>query len=301
MSLIVTGSIGIDTVRTPYGVNEQCIGGSAIYFSLAASFFTQVKFIGVVGDDCPFDLEAFFKGRDVDLEGLEVRQGSKTFRWSGSYEGDMNEARTDEVELNVLAEAPPKVPAHYQNCEYVFLANTAPSLQMELLSQLGSPAFVAADTMNHWIVTANEDLKELMDRVDMLVLNDGEAKLLTGQQNLVLAARKILEMGPRFVVVKKGEHGSMMYTIDGDCFILPGFPATVVIDPTGAGDSFAGGMMGYLAQSDRVDVITLRSAIVYGTVAASFTIGDFSIHGIKSVTRDMIDDRFDLLRKVTQF
>jgi len=237
----------------------------------------------------------------VDLTGLEVRKDSKTFRWCGSYEGDMNEARTDEVELNVLAEAPPKVPAHYQNCEYVFLANTAPSLQMELLSQLGSPAFVAADTMNHWIVTANEDLKELMDRVDMLVLNDGEAKLLTGQQNLVLAARKILEMGPRFVVVKKGEHGSMMYTIDGDCFILPGFPATVVIDPTGAGDSFAGGMMGYLAQSDRVDVITLRSAIVYGTVAASFTIGDFSIHGIKSVTRDMIDDRFDLLRKVTQF
>lgn len=301
MSLLVTGSVGIDTVRTPYGYNADCIGGSAVHFSMAASFFADVKFLGVVGGDFPFDLREIFDGRQVDLSGLEVRRGSKTFRWSGSYQGDMNEARTDEVELNVLAEAPPKVPENFQNCEYVFLANTAPSLQIELLSQLGSPAFVAADTMNHWIVTSNDDLKELLDRIDMLVLNDGEARLLTGQQNLVTAAKKILGLGPRFVVIKKGEHGSMMYTVDGDCFILPAFPATVVIDPTGAGDSFAGGMMGYLAQSDRVDVMTLRNAIVYGTVVASFTIGDFSVYGIKSASRDMIDDRFDLLRKVTQF
>ena len=301
MSLLVTGSIGIDTVRTPYGYNADCIGGSAVHFSLGAGFFTDVKFLGVVGGDFPFDLEEVFSGRQVDLTGLEVRKGSKTFRWSGSYQGDMNEARTDEVELNVLAEAPPKVPEAFRDCEYVFLANTAPSLQMELLGQLGSPAFVAADTMNHWIVTANEDLKELMDRIDMLVLNDGEAKLLTGQQNLVTAARKILELGPRFVVIKKGEHGSMMYTMDGDCFILPAYPATVVIDPTGAGDSFAGGMMGYLSQSERVDGMTVRNAIVYGTVVASFTIGDFSIHGIKSATRDMVDERFDQLRKMTQF
>jgi len=301
MSLLVTGSVGIDTVRTPYGYNADCIGGSAVHFSLAAGFFTDVKFLGVIGGDFPFDLQEIFEGRQVDLSGLEVRKGSKTFRWSGSYHGDMNEARTDEGELNVLAEAPPTVPEKFRDCEYVFLANTAPSLQIELLSQLGTPAFVAADTMNHWIVTANEDLKELMDRIDMLVLNDGEARLLTGQQNLVMAAKKILDMGPRFIVIKKGEHGSMMYTTDGDCFILPAFPATVVIDPTGAGDSFAGGMMGFLSQSDRVDVITLRNAIVYGTVVASFTIGDFSIHGIKSATRDMIDDRFDQLRKVTQF
>ena len=301
MSLLVTGSVGIDTVRTPYGYNADCVGGSAVHFSMAAGVFTDVKFLGVVGGDFPFDLQEIFNGRQVDLSGLEVRESSRTFRWSGSYQGDMNEARTDEVELNVLAEAPPTVPESYQDCEYVFLANTAPSLQMKLLDQLGSPAFVAADTMNHWIVTANEDLKELMDRIDMLVLNDGEAKLLTGQQNLVTAAKKILEMGPRFVVIKKGEHGSMMNTVDGDCFILPAYPATVVIDPTGAGDSFAGGLMGYLAQSDRVDVITLRNAIVYGTVVASFTIGDFSIHGIKSANRDMVDDRFDQLRKATQF
>mgnify|MGYP001389468801 CR=1 FL=1 len=301
MSLLVTGSVGIDTVRTPHGYNADCIGGSAIHFTMGAGIFTDVKFLGVIGGDFPFNLKELFDGRQVDLTGLEVRKSSKTFRWSGSYQGDMNEARTDEVELNVLAEAPPKAPESYQDCEYVFLANTSPSLQMELLGQLGSPAFVAADTMNHWIVTANEDLKELLDRIDMLVLNDGEARLLTGQQNLITAAKKILEMGPRFVVVKKGEHGSMMYTRDGDCFILPAYPTTVVIDPTGAGDSFAGGMMGFLAQSDRVDVITLRNAIVYGTVTASFTIGDFSVYGIKSANREMIDDRFDLLRKVTQF
>ncbi len=301
MSLLVTGSVGIDTVRTPHGYNADCIGGSAVHFTMGAGIFTDVKFLGVIGGDFPFNLKELFDGRQVDLTGLEVRKSSKTFRWSGSYQGDMNEARTDEVELNVLAEAPPKVPESYQDCEYVFLANTSPSLQMELLGQLGSPAFVAADTMNHWIVTANEDLKELLDRIDMLVLNDGEARLLTGQQNLITAAKKILEMGPRFVVVKKGEHGSMMYTRDGDCFILPAYPTTVVIDPTGAGDSFAGGMMGFLAQSDRVDVITLRNAIVYGTVTASFTIGDFSVYGIKSANREMIDDRFDLLRKVTQF
>ncbi|HOK65698.1 MAG TPA: PfkB family carbohydrate kinase [Anaerohalosphaeraceae bacterium] len=301
MSLLVTGSVGIDTVRTPFGYNEDCIGGSAVHFAMGAGIFTDVKFLGVVGEDFPFDLKEIFQGRRVDLTGLEIRKGSKTFRWCGSYQGDMNEARTESVELNVLAEAPPRIPDSYLDCEYVFLANTAPALQMELLSQLGSPAFVAADTMNHWIVTANDDLKELLDRIDMLILNDGEARLLTGQQNLITAAKRILEMGPRFVVIKKGEHGSMMYTREGDCFILPAYPTPVVIDPTGAGDSFAGGMMGYLAQSDRVDVISLRNAIVYGTVVASFTIGDFSIYGIRSATREMIDDRFDFMRKVTQF
>jgi sugar/nucleoside kinase (ribokinase family) len=268
---------------------------------MGAGIFTDVKFLGVVGEDFPFDLEEIFQGRQVDLSGLEVRTGSKTFRWCGSYQGDMNEARTESVELNVLAEEPPRIPESYRDCEYVFLANTAPALQMELLSQLGSPAFVAADTMNHWIVTANDDLKELLGRIDMLILNDGEARLLTGQQNLITAAKQILEMGPRFVVIKKGEHGSMMHTREGDCFILPAYPTKVVIDPTGAGDSFAGGMMGYLAQSNRVDVITLRNAIVYGTVVASFTIGDFSIYGIRSATQEMIEERFDFLRKVTQF
>ncbi|MBN2511757.1 MAG: hypothetical protein JXB18_02355 [Sedimentisphaerales bacterium] len=301
MSLLVTGSIGIDTVRTPYGYNKDCIGGSSVHFTMGAGFFTEIKFLGVVGEDCPFNFKDIFGDRKVDLAGLEVRKGSKTFRWNGSYEGDMNSAHTESVELNVLAEDPPHVPDSYRNCDYVFLANTAPALQMQLLDQLGSPSFVAADTMNHWIVTANEDLRELLDRIDMLIINEGEAKLLTGQRNLVTAAREILGMGPRVVIIKKGEHGSMMYNKEGDCFLLPAYPTPVVIDPTGAGDSFAGGMMGYLATAGRVDVISLRNAMVYGTVVASFTIGDFSIHGIKNATRQTIDDRFDHLRRITQF
>ena len=301
MSLLVTGSVGIDTVQTPYGINEDCIGGSAVYFSMAANFFTDVKFVGVIGDDCPFDLAELFHGKDVDLKGLETRKGSKTFRWHGTYEGDMNDARTDAVELNVLAEQPPTVPESFRNSEYVFLANTAPSLQMKLLDQLHTPKIVAADTMNHWIMTAKADLTELLSRIDMLVLNDGEAKLLTGQHNLISAAKSILDMGPRFVVIKKGEHGSMLYDAGGDIFLLPAYPATTVIDPTGAGDSFAGGMMGHLSQSGTIDVISIRNAMVYGTVMASFTIGDFSIHGINTATHEMIEGRFDRLRKVTQF
>ena len=301
MSLLVTGSIGIDTVKTPFGFSEECIGGSAVHFCMAASFFSPVRFVGVVGEDCPFDLAEVFKDRNVDLAGLEARKGSKTFRWAGSYEENMNERRTDSVELNVLAEDPPSVPDIYKDSEYVFLANTTPSLQMELLDQITSPTFVAADTMNHWIVTAGDDLKELMDRIDMLVLNDSEAKLLTGQRNLMLASRDILEMGPRVVIIKMGEYGSMTANSDGDYFILPAYPTTVVIDPTGAGDSFAGALMGYLAQAHKVDVISLRNAMAYGTVAASCTISDFSIHGIKAVDKADVEKRFDTLRKATQF
>lgn len=301
MSLLVTGSIGIDTIKTPFGINEDCIGGSAVHFSMAASFFGAVRFLGVVGDDCPFDLVEVFEGRDIDLQGLEVRGGSKTFRWAGSYEGDMDEARTDGVELNVLAEKPPDVPDAYHDTKYVFLANTAPSLQLQLLEEIGNPDFVAADTMNHWIETTGGDLKTLLDRIDMLVLNEGEAKLLTGQQNLVTAAKSILDMGPRVVIIKKGQYGSMMCNTDGDLFILPAFPTDVVIDPTGAGDSFAGALMGHLASVKTVDFVSLRNAMVYGTVVSSFTISDFSIHGIKSINMADIEKRFDMLRKITQF
>jgi len=301
MSLLVTGSIGIDTVKTPFGMSESCIGGSAVHFSMSASFFTSVRFLGVVGDDCPFDLADVFKDREVILDGLEVRKGSKTFRWSGSYEGEMNEAKTDSVDLNVLAEDPPTVPESYKDSEYVFLANTAPSLQIQLLEQISSPTFVAADTMNLWITTEVDALKDLLDRIDMLVLNEGEAKLLTGQHNLMTATQDIIAMGPDVVIVKKGEYGSMMCNKDGDCFILPAFPTAVVIDATGAGDSFAGAMMGYLAQANKVDVTSLRSAIAYGTVASSFTIGDFSIHGIKAVDKADVEERLDTLRKATQF
>ena len=292
MSLLVTGSVGIDTVRTPYGVNENCIGGSAVYFSMAAGFFTDVKFVGVTGDDCPFDLAELFQGKDVDLAGLEARPGSKTFRWTGSYEGDMNEARTDSVQLNVLAEQPPTVPESFRCSDYVFLANTAPSLQIKLLDQLASPAFVAADTMNHWIQTAGPDLKELLSQIDMLVLTDGEAKLLTGQNNLISAAKSILDMGPRFVVIKKGEHGVLIFS-EGNFFASPAFLLEKVFDPTGAGDTFAGGFIGYLASCNKCTKQVLRRASVYGVIMSTFAVEDFSLGCLGKITRSDINKRLN--------
>lgn len=301
MSLLVTGTIGIDTVKTPFGVSEDCLGGSAVYFSMSASYFSPVRFVGVIGDDCPFDLAGIFKGRDVDLEGLETRRGSKTFVWHGAYHDSMNEAVTNRTDLNVIAEAPPKVPDSFKDSRFVFLANTAPALQMELLGQVSDPDFVAADTMNLWIETAVDDLKKLLTKIDMLVLNDGEARLLTEQSNIVTASRQILEMGPKFVVIKKGEYGSMVCDKDGHTFIAPAFPTDKVVDPTGAGDSFAGAMMGYMAKMQSTEFATIRKAVVYGTVASSFTIGDFSINGIGNANTDLIEERFIRIRDITQF
>lgn len=301
MSLLVTGSIGIDTVRTPFGISEDCLGGSAVYFSMAASFFSPVRFVGVIGDDCPFDLNKVFATREVDLTGLEMREGSKTFRWAGSYREDMNQRTTDKVELNVLAEAPPKVPDVYRDSKYVFLANTAPALQAELLGQVDEPQFIAADTMNMWITEHTKDLSELLKRIDCLVLNDEEARLLSGRTNLIEAAGSVLDMGPDVVIVKKGEAGSFMATADGERFILPGYPATQVLDPTGAGDSFAGGFMGYIAKVRVIDKNTLRKAIAYGTVIASFTISDFSLNGLVSISLEDIENRLETLRNSVIF
>lgn len=301
MSLLVTGSIGIDTVKTPHGVSEQCLGGSSIYFSMAASFFAPVRFVGVVGDDCPFDLAEVFKGRDVDLRGLEVRPGSKTFVWHGTYQENMNDRTTDYVELNVLQEAPPKLPEVFKDSRFVFLANTAPALQLELLEQIADPVFVAADTMNLWIEGHLDDLKKLLKRIDCLIINDDEARLLSGRSNLVQAADDVLAMGMKVVIVKKGESGSLMCSADGGKFLLPAYPATEVVDPTGAGDSFAGGFLGCVAQQDRADFDTLKLALAYGTVVASFTIADFSLNGLSQTSRNSIDARLEELRRFTSF
>lgn len=304
MSLLVTGSIGIDTVTTPFGVSENCLGGSAVYFSMAASFFSPVRFIGAIGADCPFDLAATFSGKDVDLTGLEVRELSKTFRWKGSYHDTMNEAITDNVELNVLAEEPPKVPDEFKDSRFVFLANTAPALQLQLLEQIEEPAFVAADTMNCWIQSHLAELKTLLGKISCLILNEDEARALVDDRNLVNAATKILAMGPKIVIIKKGESGSIMCSGAGESFILPAYPTAEVKDPTGAGDSFAGALMGYLASAqsdDPCNFDTLKNAIAYGTVAASFTISDFSLQGISSISRADIDERFNTLKKLTQF
>jgi sugar/nucleoside kinase (ribokinase family) len=301
MSLLVTGSIGLDTVETPAGRREQIIGGSAIYFAYAASFFTPVRLVGVVGEDCPRSFFDVFEGRDVDLSGLETRKGSKTFRWHGSYVKDLNEAVTVEVDLNVLAERAPKIPQQFLESKYVFLANTHPVLQQEMLHSLKSPKLIVADTMNLWITTERNELGKLLKHVHGLVLNDGEARLLTDQKNLVAAARQVLKMGPRFVVIKKGEHGCLLCTADRGEFVLPAFPTDKVVDPTGAGDSFAGGMMGYLATQGNFSAATLKRAVAFGTVVASFTIAGFSLDGLKAATRESIDQRWHDFKTAMSF
>ena len=301
MSLLVTGSIGIDTVETPAGRREDVVGGSAIYFSYAASFFSHVRLVGVVGEDHPKSLLKTFEGRDVDTSGLEVRKGSKTFRWHGSYVDNLNEAVTVEVDLNVLAERAPKIPPNFLDSRYVFLANTHPVLQQEMLGSLKSARLVVADTMNLWIQTQRDELCKLLGRIHGLVLNDGEARLLTEEKNLIKAARQVLKMGPKFVVIKKGEHGSMMVTASDEVFVLPAYPADRVIDPTGAGDSFAGGMMGYLATQGNFTPATIKRALAFGTVVASYTIADFSLAGLQATDRDKIDDRWHGFKQSMSF
>lgn len=301
MSLLVTGSIGIDTVKTPYGVSTDCLGGSAVYFSMAASLFSPVRFIGVIGGDCPFDLAEVFAGKDVDLTGLEVRQQSKTFRWTGTYSDNLDDRTTDYVELNVLAEAPPKVPEAFKDSKFLFLANTAPALQHELLEQIDDPVFVAADTMDLWVNEHRGDLEKLLRKINCLVINEDEARMLADDHNLARAAKKMLYMGPSVVVIKKGASGSMMCNADGETFILPAYPAEDVRDPTGAGDCFAGGFMGYLAKSNNTDFATLKTAVAYGTVVSSFSIADFSLSGLTLTKRSSVDERLETLRNLTQF
>lgn len=301
MSLVVTGSIGIDTVETPYGKRDDVIGGSAIYFSYAASFFTPVRLVGAVGEDCPKEFFKVFEGRDVDTSGLEIRRGSKTFRWHGSYVQDLNEAVTVEVDLNVLAEQAPKVPEAYCDSRYIFLANTHPVLQQEMAGNFPQARLLIADTMNLWIQTERDALVKLLGKIHGLVLNDGEARLLTEKKNLIEAAREVLKMGPKFVVIKKGEHGCLMCT-ETDTFVLPAYPADRVVDPTGAGDSFAGGMMGYLAtQGGSVSPATIKRALAFGTVVASYTISDFSLVGLQNTTREQIDNRWLELKQAMSF
>jgi sugar/nucleoside kinase (ribokinase family) len=301
MSLLVTGSIGIDTVKTPFGVSEDCLGGSAIYFCMAAGFFSPVRFVGAVGADCPFDLAEVFAGRDIDLTGLEIRPKSKTFRWTGLYHDDMDNRTTEYMELNILAEAPPKVPEAFKDSTFLFLANTAPALQLELLDQVEKPVFVAADTMNCWIHDHLDDLEKLLKRIDCLIINEDEARLLAAEHNLIRAGQVILDMGPDLVIIKKGESGSITCSAAGDKFILPAYPASDVRDPTGAGDSFAGGFMGYLVQSGHTDFAAIKTAVAYGTVVASFTLEDFSVNGLTSTNKKEIDKRLNILRQVTEF
>jgi sugar/nucleoside kinase (ribokinase family) len=299
-SLLVVGSIAMDTLRTPFGEAKDELGGAATFFSVMASFFVPVRLVGVVGEDFPKAFNKTFDSRHIDTAGLVVVPGGKTFRWHGSYQGAMNEAKTEHVALNVLGDFRPSIPPNFRDSQLVFLANGSPVTQASVLDQVRKPELVVADTMNLWIETQRDALLALLARVDGLVLNEGEARMLTGEHNLILAGRKVLAMGPKFVVVKKGEHGSLLIINTTDhaemgltrnVCPLPAYPATEVRDPTGAGDSFAGGMMGHLASTGEYDSQHLIRAMAYGTVAASFAIEDFGLRRFERLSIDEIDSR----------
>lgn len=294
--LCVVGTLAFDDVTTPSGTRSGILGGSATYFGVAASHFANVGLVGVVGEDFPDAFRKVLSDHDLDLSGLEVQPGGKTFHWSGSYEGDMDQAQTLVTDLNVLETFAPKLPEAYRECPYVFLANTDPKIQMDVLSQLNSPRLVVLDTMNLWIDIARDGLLEVMKKVDGIVINDAEAKSLTGEGNLIAAGRALLEYGPRFAIVKKGEHGSFLFS-EKRLFALPSYPLDVVVDPTGAGDSFAGGVMGYLAGANAQRIDDVVQAMLYGTVVASFTVSDFSLDVLGGLDRGTVDERVDELQR----
>lgn len=300
MPLLVVGSVALDSVETPTEVRENVLGGSAVYFSYAASYFTSVKLVGVVGEDWPAEHTEFLRARNIDTAGLQVVAGGRTFRWRGRYEANMNDRSTLDVQLNVMERFDPVLPDPFRRCPFVFLANGSTEIQLRVVEQCLGASLLVADTMDLWIRTQREQLAELFRRIDGLVLNDSEARLLTGDDNLVRAGLAVLEMGPRFVVIKKGEHGAMFFSRH-ETYVLPAYPTPRVVDPTGAGDSFAGGMMGYLAQQGNFDPKTLKEAMAYGIVVASFTVEDFSLDRLKRIERPDLDRRLEEYRHMLTF
>ena len=300
MSLVVVGSVAIDHVETPQERRENLLGGSATHFSYAASFFTSVHLVGVVGADWPAEHTKLLNSRGIDTSGLQVVPTGKTFTWTGRYHENMNDRDTLDVQLNVFGQFDPQLPDAYRRAKYVFLANGVPAVQLKVLAQVPGRRLAVADTMDLWINTARDDLDELMQQLDGLVLNDGEAKLLTGTENLVAAGHLVRTMGPKFVIIKKGEHGAMFFS-EHETYVLPAFPTPRVIDPTGAGDSFAGGMMGYLAEQDNFDPETLKTALAYGILVASFNVEGFGLERMKEITREDIEARMVEYRKMFSF
>ncbi len=300
MPLLVVGSVAFDCVETPTDRRDDVLGGSAVFFSYAASFFSPVRMIGAVGEDWPAEHTAMLEKKGIDTSGLQVIPGGKTFRWRGRYLPNMNDRETIEVHLNVLDEFQPKLGASHQDCRFLFLGNASPAVQLNVLEQAKNAEFTVADTMDLWINIQRDELGELLKKIDGLVLNDAEAKLLAEDENLVRAGHAIRAMGPKFVVIKKGEHGAMFFS-EHETYVMPAFPTEKVLDPTGAGDSFAGGMMGHLASLGRFDPQALKEALAYGTVTASFTVEDFSLDRLEKLDRSLVDQRFKDYRQMLSF
>jgi sugar/nucleoside kinase (ribokinase family) len=299
MSILVVGSVAFDTVRTPFGQADEALGGSATYFSAAASFFADVRLVAVVGEDFPDQHLEFLRSRKVDLGGLQ-RVPGKTFRWVGEYGFDLNQARTLDTQLNVFADFAPKIPEAYRDSDVVFLANIDPDLQREVLRQVRRPALIAADTMNYWIANKAESLRQTLRLVDTLLINDAEARQLADEANLVQAARKILAWGPKSLVIKRGEYGALMINNE-NWFAAPALPLEVVRDPTGAGDCFAGGFVGYLANTMNFDDASVRKAMIMGSVMASFNVEAFSLNRLRTLTYEEIEARYRAFRRLAQF
>lgn len=293
MTLLVVGSTAFDTVETPHGVERDCLGGSATYFSLAASLFTEVRLVSVVGEDFPAEHRELLDRHGVRLDGLEVKKG-RTFRWSGRYSADMNSRETLDVQLNTFADFQPVVPEQFCESPFVFLANGSPVTQMSVLQQVRRPLFTVADTMDLWIETQRDALLALLQKVDGVILNDQEAKMLTGETNLIRAGRQVLSLGPKLAIVKKGEHGAFLFS-NFFQHALPAYPTETVVDPTGAGDSFAGGFLGYLAESNAVSVWNMKRAMAYGTVTASVTVEGFGVSSLVAARRQAIERRYQEL------
>ena len=299
MSLLVVGSVAFDSVKTPFGEAEEVLGGSATYFSVAASFFAPIALVAVVGEDFPQKEIDFLKSRKIDLTGLERAKG-KTFRWKGEYGFQLNEAKTLDTQLNVFQSFWPKLPDKHKAIDIVFLANIDPDLQREVLLQVNRPRLVACDTMNFWISGKKDALLKTLKLVDILIINDGEARQLSGEFNLVKAARIVQAMGPKILIIKRGEHGSLLFS-KKSIFHAPAYPVENVFDPTGAGDSFAGGFMGYLAKTRKFDDANVRRAMIMGSVLASFDVEDFSLNRFRKLKYPEIVSRFRAFKHLTHF
>jgi sugar/nucleoside kinase (ribokinase family) len=301
VSLLVVGSVALDTVETPFGSVKDALGGSAIYISAAASYFTSpVRLVGVVGDDFPKEHIQFLESRQIDIDGLQIVRGKKTFRWGGKYHYDLNVRDTLFTELNVFKDFDPVIPSTYKTSSYVCLGNIDPLLQRKILRQINRPRLVVGDTMNYWIETKPAELAETMKSMDVLIVNDSEARLLTNEPNLIKAAKKIIKIGPRIVIIKKGEHGATLVT-EETIFSAPAYPLENIFDPTGAGDAFAGGFIGWLARTDDVSVNNLKRAVVYGSTLASFCVEKFSIESLRELSYLKVHDRFLAFMDLSRF